>query len=138
MFNAFKGLFKEVSDNRLRRYRLSFSSVHQSTPPHLHLTSSRSLTQTYAQAGVKDVVTLFHSPKSPASVRVFTLLKQNAANSQANATMDQASSHDQQSKTERTEFELGMQRLRILPKDRDTMVWDLSLIGTRCSRRRAY
>lgn len=59
------------------------------------------------QAGVKDVITLFHNAKNPASVRVYTLLKQANATAVAHATEDQASSHDKQSKLERTEFQLG-------------------------------
>lgn len=53
------------------------------------------------------MITLFHSPNLPASTRVYTLLKQASATSQAHATEDQASSHDKQAKMERTEFELG-------------------------------
>jgi len=60
------------------------------------------------QAGVKDVITIFHAPKSPASIRAHTVLKQAAANAQATATQDQASSHPQQPKMERSNFELGM------------------------------
>ncbi|KAL1302865.1 hypothetical protein AAFC00_003194 [Neodothiora populina] len=63
----------------------------------------------FKEAGVKNVITLFHAPKSPASIRAQTLLKQTAANAQATATEDQASSHDAQSKTERSEFELDVQ-----------------------------
>ncbi|KAF1347863.1 thioredoxin-like protein [Delphinella strobiligena] len=63
----------------------------------------------FKEAGVKDVVTIFHSPKSPASIRAHTFLKQSAANAQATATEDQASSHEQQSKDQRTEFELDVQ-----------------------------
>ena len=59
------------------------------------------------QQGVKDVITLFHSPSNPASTRVHTLLKQLNATSQAHATEDQASDHGSQSKLERTDFELG-------------------------------
>lgn len=62
---------------------------------------------TIEQAGVKDVVTLFHNPKLPTSTRVHTLLKQLNATSVAHATEDQASDHSKQSKLERTEFELG-------------------------------
>lgn len=53
------------------------------------------------------MITLFHQPSNPASVRVYTLLKQAAATSQAHATEDQASDHTKQAKLERTEFELG-------------------------------
>ncbi|KAJ9623123.1 hypothetical protein H2203_006059 [Taxawa tesnikishii (nom. ined.)] len=63
----------------------------------------------FKEAGVKDVITLFHAPKNPASVRVHTLLKQSAAGAQATATQDQASSHATQSKDERTEFNLDVQ-----------------------------
>jgi hypothetical protein len=59
------------------------------------------------QAGVKDVITLFHAPNSPASIRVHTLLKQTAGAAHSTATIDQASSHPQQSKVGRTDFELG-------------------------------
>lgn len=58
------------------------------------------------QAGVKDVITLFHAPKNPSSIRVYTLLKQTAGTAQSTATEDQASSHDQHSKLQRTEFDL--------------------------------
>ncbi|KAF7191383.1 putative redox protein fmp46, mitochondrial [Pseudocercospora fuligena] len=63
----------------------------------------------FKEAGVKDVVTLFHSTKSPASTRVHTLLKQLNATAVAHATEDQASDHSKQSKLERTEFELDVQ-----------------------------
>ncbi|KAI4794502.1 hypothetical protein E4T44_12499 [Aureobasidium sp. EXF-8845] len=63
----------------------------------------------FKEAGVKDVITLFHSPSSPASIRVHTLLKQTAAAAQTTATIDQASSHPQQSKVGRTDFELDIQ-----------------------------
>ena len=54
------------------------------------------------------MITLFHQPANPASMRVYTMLKQAAATSQAHATEDQASDHSKQSKLERTEFDLGM------------------------------
>ena len=60
------------------------------------------------QPGVKNVITLFHSPKSPASIRVHTLLKQANAQAVAHATEDQASSHEGHNKAERTEFELDV------------------------------
>jgi hypothetical protein len=53
-------------------------------------------------------VTLFHKPSNQASTRVHTLIKQANAQSVAHATEDQASSHDAQSKAERTEFELDV------------------------------
>ncbi|KAI4732353.1 hypothetical protein E4T50_17062 [Aureobasidium sp. EXF-12298] len=63
----------------------------------------------FKEAGVKDVITLFHSPNSPASIRVHTLLKQTAGAAHSTATIDQASSHPQQSKVGRTDFELDIQ-----------------------------
>jgi hypothetical protein len=60
------------------------------------------------QHGAKNVVTLFHKPSNQASTRVLTLLKQANAQSIAHATEDQASSHDSQSKAERTEFDLDV------------------------------
>jgi arsenate reductase-like glutaredoxin family protein len=54
------------------------------------------------------VITLFHSPKAPASIRVHTLLKQANAQAVAHATEDQASSHEGHNKAERTEFELDV------------------------------
>ncbi|KAF2173126.1 hypothetical protein M409DRAFT_62727 [Zasmidium cellare ATCC 36951] len=63
----------------------------------------------FKEAGVKDVITLFHAPKNPVSTRVYTLLKQTHATAVAHATEDQASDHTKQSKLERTEFELDVQ-----------------------------
>ncbi|KAF4551710.1 putative redox protein fmp46 [Elsinoe fawcettii] len=63
----------------------------------------------FGEAGVRDVITLFHAPKNPSSIRVYTLLKQTAGTSQSTATEDQASSHDQQSKISRTEFDLQVE-----------------------------
>ncbi|EON66459.1 hypothetical protein W97_05557 [Coniosporium apollinis CBS 100218] len=60
----------------------------------------------FGESGVKNTITLFHAPSSASSTRVLTLLKQANATSAANATADQASSHETQSKTERTNFEL--------------------------------
>lgn len=53
------------------------------------------------------MITLFHAPSNPASTRVYTLLKQAAAHSEAHATEDQASEHPQQSDPQRKEFDLG-------------------------------
>ncbi|KAI9709943.1 MAG: hypothetical protein M1820_003021 [Bogoriella megaspora] len=58
--------------------------------------------------GAKDVITLFHKPSVPSSVRVLTLLKQSAGTAQSTATEDQASSHDTHSKAQRTDFELDV------------------------------
>ncbi|EGP92432.1 unnamed protein product [Zymoseptoria tritici ST99CH_1A5] len=63
----------------------------------------------FKEAGVKDVITLFHSAKSPQSTRVFTLLKQTHATAASTATQDQASDHSTQSKLGRTDFELEIQ-----------------------------
>ncbi|KAG8631601.1 hypothetical protein KVT40_000741 [Elsinoe batatas] len=63
----------------------------------------------FKEAGVKDVITLFHAPKNPSSIRVYTLLKQTAATAQSTATEDQASSHDQHAKVARTEFDLQVE-----------------------------
>jgi hypothetical protein len=60
------------------------------------------------QPGIKNVITLFHSPNSPASTRVHTLLKQANAQAVAHATEDQASDHSQQAKVEKNEFELDV------------------------------
>lgn len=86
------------------------------------------LTFYHSQAGVKDVITLFHSAKSPASTRVHTLLKQLNATAVAHATEDQASDHSKQSKIERTEFELG--------RSRDTCTSNCYGAGTRLERAR--
>jgi len=63
----------------------------------------------FKEANVKDVITLFHAPKSPASIRVHTLLRQTAATAASHATEDQASSHSKQSKLERTDYNLEVQ-----------------------------
>ncbi|KAF2155710.1 DUF1687-domain-containing protein [Myriangium duriaei CBS 260.36] len=63
----------------------------------------------FKESGVKDVITLFHSPKNPSSIRVYTLLKQTAGTAQSTATEDQASSHDHHSKVSRTEFDLQVE-----------------------------
>nr|POE79504.1 putative redox protein fmp46, mitochondrial [Quercus suber] len=60
----------------------------------------------FKENGIKDVVTLFHAPSSPASMRAHTILKQAAAQASAHATEDQASDHAKQSKLERAEFTL--------------------------------
>ncbi|KAM0800137.1 thioredoxin-like protein [Usnea florida] len=55
-----------------------------------------------------DVITLFHKPSVPASLRVLTLLKQISAQASETATEDQASDHTHQNKLQRTEFELNI------------------------------
>ncbi|PMD60810.1 DUF1687-domain-containing protein [Hyaloscypha bicolor E] len=54
----------------------------------------------------KDVISLFHNAKSPASLRVHTLLKQISANASEPATEDQASDHTPQTNPKRQEFDL--------------------------------
>ncbi|OAP56743.1 hypothetical protein AYL99_08855 [Fonsecaea erecta] len=59
------------------------------------------------QAKTLDVITLFHKPSLPASVRVQTLLKQASAQAAETATEDQASDHSHQNATvTRDPFEL--------------------------------
>lgn len=53
-------------------------------------------------------MTVFHSAKSPASVRVANLLKAVSANATAGATEDQASDHTAQTKGHREQFELNI------------------------------
>ncbi|OBT55903.1 hypothetical protein VE04_03697 [Pseudogymnoascus sp. 24MN13] len=56
-----------------------------------------------------DVITLFHSPTAPASMRVHSLLKQASAAAGETATEDQASEHTQQTKNSvQTQFELNV------------------------------
>ncbi|KFY91546.1 hypothetical protein V500_04614 [Pseudogymnoascus sp. VKM F-4518 (FW-2643)] len=56
-----------------------------------------------------DVITLFHSPTAPASMRVHSLLKQASATAGETATEDQASDHAQQTKNSvETQFELNV------------------------------
>ncbi|CAD6585888.1 MAG: hypothetical protein ASARMPRED_002340 [Alectoria sarmentosa] len=55
-----------------------------------------------------DVITLFHKPSIPASLRVVTLLKQISAHASETATEDQATDHTHQNKLQRTEFELNI------------------------------
>lgn len=56
-----------------------------------------------------DVITLFHSPTAPASMRVHSLLKQASATAGETATEDQASDHAQQTKNSaQTQFELNV------------------------------
>jgi hypothetical protein len=58
------------------------------------------------QHKTKDVISLFHNAKSPASMRVNTLLKQISANVSEHATEDQASDHSPQTQPKRQEFEI--------------------------------
>jgi len=56
-----------------------------------------------------DVITLFHKPSSPASIKVQALLKQAAATAGSHATEDQASDHSHQTPHPlRQEFDLDI------------------------------
>lgn len=55
-----------------------------------------------------DIVTLFHRPSVPSSLRVLTQLKQISAHASETATEDQASDHTHQNKLQRTQFELNV------------------------------
>ena len=55
-----------------------------------------------------DVITLFHKPSVPSSLRVLTLLKQVSAHASETATEDQAADHTHQNKLQRTEFQLNV------------------------------
>ena len=63
---------------------------------------------TYKQHKALDVITLFHKPSLPASLRVLTLLKQISAQASETATEDQATDHTSQNKLQRTEFQLNV------------------------------
>ena len=54
------------------------------------------------------MITLFHKPSIPSSVRVLTQLKQVSAHASETATEDQASDHTEQNKFQRSEFELNV------------------------------
>lgn len=54
------------------------------------------------------MITLFHRPSVPASLRVLTKLKQISANASETATEDQATDHTSQNKLQRTDFELNV------------------------------
>lgn len=55
-----------------------------------------------------DIISLFHKPAAPSSLRVVTLLKQISAQASETATEDQASDHTHQNKLQRTTFELNV------------------------------
>ncbi|KAG8528694.1 uncharacterized protein KY384_006381 [Bacidia gigantensis] len=55
-----------------------------------------------------DVITLFHRPSLPSSVRAATLLKQLSAQASETATEDQATGHGAQNKVQRSAFELDI------------------------------
>lgn len=60
------------------------------------------------QRNTKDIITVFHKPGLPGSVRVASLLKQVNANATEAATEDQASDHSHQTHPKRQEFELNI------------------------------
>lgn len=60
------------------------------------------------QHKTKDIITVFHKPNLPGSVRVASLLKQVNANATEAATEDQASDHSHQTHPKRQEFELNI------------------------------
>jgi arsenate reductase-like glutaredoxin family protein len=83
-----------------------FRMVAQPTRSFTTTTSAKGL---FSQHKTLDVLTLFHKPSSPASVRVHNLLKQASAQSSAAATEDQASDHSHQNKSvQRGPFELDV------------------------------
>jgi hypothetical protein len=67
------------------------------------------LLTTASKHAAKDVITVFHQPKLPASIRVVTFLKTHQANAQNPTTEDQAGSQDVPSATQRADFELDIQ-----------------------------
>ncbi|KAI7303627.1 hypothetical protein KC315_g15551 [Hortaea werneckii] len=77
----------------------------------------------FKEAGVKDVITLFHAPSVPASMRAHAILKQAAATAQSSATEDQASDHDNHSRLQRTDFNLDVQETPPTP-DQLTSILD--------------
>merc|ERR1712154_601745 len=76
-----------------------------------------------ASNSVKNVITLFHAPSVPASMRAHAILKQAAATAQSSATEDQASDHDNQSRLQRTDFNLDVQETPPTP-DQLTSILD--------------
>jgi Protein of unknown function (DUF1687) len=60
------------------------------------------------QSKTLDVITLFHQAKSPASIRVASLLKQASAAAASVATEDQASDYTSQMQKRTEEFELNI------------------------------
>lgn len=54
------------------------------------------------------MITLFHRPSTPASLRVLAKVKQISAHASETATEDQATDHTSQNKLQRTDFELNV------------------------------
>merc|ERR1711879_451073 len=71
----------------------------------------------------EDVISLFHAPSVPASMRAHAILKQAPATAQSSATEDQASDHDNQSRLQRTDFNLDVQETPPTP-DQLTSILD--------------
>lgn len=63
-------------------------------------------TNLLTQGKTLDVVTLFHAPSVPASIRAQSILKQASAEASETSTIDQAADHSAQNKVQRSEFEL--------------------------------
>ena len=77
--------------------------------PSRSFTTTTSAKGLFSQGKTLDVITLFHKPSIPASVRVETLLKQTSAQAAESATEDQASDHSHQDKhMKRGTFELDI------------------------------
>lgn len=73
------------------------------------------------------MVTLFHKPSSPASLRAHALLKQLSAAATEFATEDQASDHSLQTLSKRQEFELEVTEE---PPTTDQLTSILEYVGT--------
>lgn len=83
-----------------------FRMVAQPTRSFTTTTAAKGL---FSQHKTLDVLTLFHKPSDPASVRVHNLLKQASALASESATEDQASDHTHQNaQVQREPFELDI------------------------------
>jgi len=72
-------------------------------------TTTTSAKGLFSQHKTLDVLTLFHKPSNPSSMRVLNLLKQASAHSAETATEDQASDHSHQNDhVQRNPFELDI------------------------------
>lgn len=74
------------------------------------------------------MITLFHKPALPASVRVHNILKQISAHASETATEDQAADHTAQNKIQRSEFELNVSEE---PPTKDQMRTILEYVGSK-------
>jgi arsenate reductase-like glutaredoxin family protein len=83
-----------------------FRTVVQPTRSFTTTTAAKGL---FSQHKTIDVLTLFHKPSNPASVRVHNLLKQASAHAAETATEDQASDHSHQNEVvQREPFEIDV------------------------------